>query len=385
MTAEELVAATAELSHAETKETDLIAKDKPDEMDLAGARKRLSSVSTAEKIVLPTAEDIKSETEAKAAAETALQEGKETLKPVETTERQRLPTVDDINAEQSAELEATEILTEAKKRLSATTPEVKQSLPSTADIEAEKKDKDCAISSSSQMAKAAESKAKAEQQGKSLGSVDHKSLMVGGAGAGGGFGLNAPGYGVKVTHFAGGGSGVAAKKQIDISADIANAWTNVMSDESKTSWLYCKYSDNMKELSLQATGEGGLSEFKQQVGESMAWGAFRCYGVDKRGGTEVRRTKFVFVQVRPEGVNMVKKSKQATHKGDVKSVITNTHLDVAVETIADLDEQGLITKLQAATGAHKPNGYEFDVGNFIEADYYGLGIGKDCKGETAAS
>jgi hypothetical protein len=209
---EELEAQSKRLSNASTKETDLIAKEKPDEMDLAGAKKRLSSVSTTEKIVLPTQEDIEKESEAKVAAESALQEGKENLKETTTEERQRLPTVDDINKEQCAELEAAEILDEAKKRLSVTKTEVKQSLPSPADIEAEKQDKRCSVSGSSQMSKAAESKAKAEQHGKSLGAVDHKSLMVGGAGAGGGFGLNAPGYGVKVTHFAGGGSGVAAKK-----------------------------------------------------------------------------------------------------------------------------------------------------------------------------
>ena len=50
------------------------------------------------------------------------------------------------------------------------------------------------------------------------------------------------------------------------------------------------------------------------------------------------------------------------HQADVKAAITGTHMDIAVETVADLDEQSLIKKLQAATGAHKPNGYEFDTG-----------------------
>ena len=46
----------------------------------------------------------------------------------------------------------------------------------------------------------------------------------------------------------------------------------------------------------------------------------------------------------------------------MKTAITGTHMDIACETVADLDEQNLIKKLQAATGAHKPNGYEFDQG-----------------------
>lgn len=305
------------------------------------------------------------------------------MKSAETVEKNILPTTDCINAENNAGMEAGEILVEAKRRLSSTSTTEKQALPTAADIAAEKKDKDSAVFTSEQMSKAAASKASADSKGSGLGTVDTKGGF--GAGAGGGFGLNAPGFGVKVQHFAGGGSGVKAKAQVEVSQEIIETWQQVLDDTAKNTWVYCKYSDDLKKLDLQATGTGGLSEFKAQIGETMAWGAFKCYGVDKRGGTEVRRHKFVFVQIRPEAVNMIKKAKQTSHKGDVKEAITSTHLDIAVETLADLDEQGLVTKLQAATGAHKPNGYEFDPGVFAEADFYGLGIGKDCKGETAAS
>lgn len=390
VTAGELEQQMRKLSTASegTKEADPLAnKEKPDEMDLSGAKKRLSRVETVEKNVLPTAEDISKESggEVAAAADSALQEGYAALKSVETEVKQKLPTADDINAETSADLMAGEILGEAKRKLSRADTQEKQTLPTPDDIKAEKKDKSCVVLSSEQMSKAAASKAKSEAHGMSLGTVDAKSLAVGGAGAGGGFGLNAPGFGVKVTHFAGGGSGVNAKKQINISEDITNAWAQVLDDAAKTTWIYCSYTDDLKNLNLLASGEGGLSEFKKQIGDAMGWGGFKCYGVDKRGGTVVRRTKFVFAQIRPESVSMIKKAKQASHKGDVKQIITGAHMDVSVETLADLDEQGLITKLQAATGAHKPNGYEFEPGVFIEADFYGLGIGKQCKGETASA
>lgn len=384
VTADQLEEARRKLSEGSTKEASPMAKEKPDEMDLVGAKKRLSNVSTVEKNQLPSAEDIQKEEggEVRAAAEAALQEGRGSLKPVETEVKQRLPSETDINAERSADVMAGEILTEAKRKLSSTSTEEKQALPTPDDIKAEKKDKSCAVIGSEQMSKAAISKAKAEAAGKSLGTVDKRSLAVGGAGAGGGFGLNAPGYGVKVQSFAGGGEG--KKKQVNVSPEITSAWASVLDDEAKTAWIYCSYSDDLKNLNLQASGEGGLSEFKQQIGETMAWGGFRCYGVDKRGSTVVRRTKFVFVQVRPETVSMIKRAKQTSHKADVKDAITGAHLDIAVESLADLDSQSLITKLQAATGAHKPNGYEFD-GEFIEADFYGLGIGKQCKGETASA
>merc|ERR1719408_736315 len=112
------------------------------------------------------------------------------------------------------------------------------------------------------------SKKNAQSHTAGLGTVDTKGGF--GAGAGGGFGLNAPGFGVKVQHFAGGGAGVAAKKQIEVSQEIVNAWQNVQDDSNPTSWVYCKYSADLKKLELQAKGDGGLKEFKAQIGDEMA-------------------------------------------------------------------------------------------------------------------
>jgi len=126
-----------------------------------------------------------------------------------------------------------------------------------------------------------------------------------------------------------------------------------------------------------------MKEFKEQLqADKLAWGAFRCWGVDKRGGTECKRTKFIFVQWMPEGVSQIKKAKMGSHKGAMKGALDGAHMDLLCESLDDFEEQGLMTKLQAGTGAHKPNGYEFNEGEFLESDYYGLGIGKDCKSET---
>jgi len=157
---------------------------------LAAQVAKLNSVETVEKSALPTAEDIATDGDAQAAAEAALQQGKEALKTAETEEKNKLPTVDDINAERSAALEAAEILAEGKRKLSAAATVEKNVLPSAADIKAEKDDKACDVASD-QMAKAAASRAAAAKKGSGLGTV--KNTMAFGAGAGGGFGLNAPG------------------------------------------------------------------------------------------------------------------------------------------------------------------------------------------------
>lgn len=233
---------------------------------------------------------------------------------------------------------------------------------------------------SDQMQKAHASQYAAACKKKEFGTVDNKAIAVGGAGAGGGLGLNAPGFGPKVNHFSGAGGGV---KGLDVDNTIPAAWSQVLDDKDSTGWIFCEYSADGKRLDLKSKGEGGLKQFRGELGNSIAWGGFRCNGVDKRGGVECKRPKFIFVQYKPESTSAMKKAKQGSHKGVVKDALSGAHLDLLVENEDDLDEQHLIQKLQAATGAHKPNGYEFEDGVFLEADFYGLGIGKNCKGETS--
>eukprot|EP00929_Paragymnodinium_shiwhaense_P113531 TRINITY_DN81810_c0_g1_i1.p1 TRINITY_DN81810_c0_g1~~TRINITY_DN81810_c0_g1_i1.p1 ORF type:complete len:258 (-),score=62.73 TRINITY_DN81810_c0_g1_i1:177-890(-) len=232
---------------------------------------------------------------------------------------------------------------------------------------------------SEQIAKAQASKAEAEAKSAGLGTVNTSGGF--GAGAGGGFGLNAPGVFIKPKE-----PQAAKGSTINVDEAVALAWSKVMDDNDPTGWVLVKYTENGKAMELDNAGEGGLTPFKAALPEDrLAWGAFRCAAVDKRGGVECKRPKMIFVQYQCESASQIKKAKMGSHKGDVKNALNGCHMDIVIEKPDDLVEQDLVTRLQAATGAHKPNGYEFDDGNFIEADYYGLGIGSDCKGETAKS
>mmetsp|Transcript_44597 Transcript_44597/g.105744 ORF Transcript_44597/g.105744 Transcript_44597/m.105744 type:complete len:236 (-) Transcript_44597:135-842(-) len=231
------------------------------------------------------------------------------------------------------------------------------------------------------MDKALESKAQAEAKAANLGTVNTNGGF--GAGAGGGMGLNKPGFGPAVQHFA--GKSEPGKKTVDIKPEIRETWLKILDNNEPVAWVVCEYDPEVKSptLLLKASGEGGMKEFIAALPKDVvAWGAFRCYGVDRRGGVDSKRAKFIFVQWTPEGISQMKKAKTGPHKGEVKEVLTGTHIDVMIENEEGFAPADLIQKLQAATGAHKPNGYEFEDGEFIEADYYGLGIGKDCKGET---
>jgi len=233
------------------------------------------------------------------------------------------------------------------------------------------------------MNKAAESQKVAAEKTKKFGIVEN--TYSSGAGAGGGFGLNAPGAGPKVKHFAGaGGSG---KKTIDVPDTMSDAWLQVLDDEKAETFLVATYTANGKGLELQTVGTGGLDDFKAALPEDQcAWGGFKCLAVDDRGNVVCKRPKFVFVQSMPAAASAIKKAKMATHKGAVKEALKGAHLDQSVEDKdVDLSPETLVKKLQAATGAHKPNGYEFETGKFVADDYYGLGIGSACKAETATA
>jgi len=188
-----------------------------------------------------------------------------------------------------------------------------------------------------------------------------------------------------VKHFAGGGGG--AKKAVDVPQEIAEAWLKVLDDDQPETFLVAIYTSTGKALELKCTGTEGLAAFKAELPEDqVAWGGFKCLAVDDRGNVICKRPKFVFVQHMPAAASAMKKAKMATHKGAVKSALHSVHLDVSIEDVAtELVETPLVAKLQAATGAHKPNGYEFETGVFVADDYYGLGIGKNCKAESATA
>ena len=213
--------------------------------------------------------------------------------------------------------------------------------------------------------------------------VDIKQGIIG-AGAGGGFGLNAPGKGPTVNSFAGGGK-VGGNKAFDIDEKCKVEWNKMLDDKDECHFIVGGYSTNGKMLEFKASGEGRLGAFqaalKEHCGEeNCGWGGFRCYGIDDRGNTVSKRAKHVFVQYMPSSAPSMRKAKMGSHKGLAKSIFDKAHVDVCVEdAMEDLDKEELVKKLQGATGAHKPNGYEFEIGEFVDADYYGRGVGKSAK------
>ena len=175
----------------------------------------------------------------------------------------------------------------------------------------------------------------------------------------------------EVKHFAAaGGKG----KGPGTTPEMEEAWTKMIEDSDPIMWVIAEYDPSGKSLSLKETGTNWLAEFKEHLAacEGVAWAGFRCNGVDNRGSVVCKRPKFIFVQYMPDGANAMRKAKMGSHKGALKQVFDKAHLDVCVANVEeDLNEDALAKSLQSATGAHKPNGYEFDPGKITNADYYG--------------
>lgn len=199
-----------------------------------------------------------------------------------------------------------------------------------------------------------------------------------GAGAGGGFGLNKPGAGPKVTHFAGKGSG--KKEGPKVPDEVGSMWEKLLSDEDPHCFMLATYSSNGKSLELVASGpeDGppggcGLDYFKSELEKhpnTCGWGGVRCNGVDNRVNTTSKRPKLIFVQWMPPGASSIRKSRMAVHKGLMKDSFHGAHVDILVEDPdEDLQPDRLVSQLQSSTGAHKPNGYEFNIGEITPCDY----------------
>ncbi len=102
-----------------------------------------------------------------------------------------------------------------------------------------------------------------------------------------------------------------------------------------------------------------MPEFISSLPENdVVWGAFKVVGVDDRGNTVSRRPKYIFVKYLPASVPTMKRARAGGHKGEIRQVM-NGHIDVEIESGADLTEESVIQKLRAAGGAHQPTGYEF--------------------------
>jgi len=144
---------------------------------------------------------------------------------------------------------------------------------------------------------------------------------------------------------------------IKFDSEVINAWQAVRNDKESANWILVGLSDSEKDTAiLVGSGTGGLSEFMDSVVEDkVLFGVFRVTAVDQ----DSRRAKFIYVTYAGSGVGILKKARVSTQKPQFENFFKGVHVSVQANEKSDISQEDLIQKLNASTGAHKPEHYEF--------------------------
>ncbi|OAL01196.1 actin depolymerizing protein [Phaeosphaeriaceae sp. SRC1lsM3a] len=133
--------------------------------------------------------------------------------------------------------------------------------------------------------------------------------------------------------------------------EINQAYEDVRSDKSETTWLVLKYasasSDNLK---LAGTGTGDIAEMTETLADDEAAYA---YVRMKLGNDEYsERVKFAFVVWAGPNTKVMRKAKMSFQSGQVKQVIRTYAVEVQTGDRKDLDVEAVTLKLRKAMGAN---------------------------------
>ncbi|KAL5120752.1 hypothetical protein ACEQ8H_001232 [Pleosporales sp. CAS-2024a] len=133
--------------------------------------------------------------------------------------------------------------------------------------------------------------------------------------------------------------------------DISQAYEDVRSDKSDTTWLVLKYasptSDNLK---LAGSGTGDIAEMTETLADDEAAYA---YVRMKLGNDEYsERVKFAFVVWAGPNTKVMRKAKMSFQSGQVKQVIRTYAVEVQTGDKKDLDAEAVTLKLRKAMGAN---------------------------------
>jgi len=132
---------------------------------------------------------------------------------------------------------------------------------------------------------------------------------------------------------------------------IKEAYDKVRDDSSPVNWLSLGYGGSKKALELYGSGEGSLEEFTASLkDDEVTFGYVRIiYG-------DSQRSKFVLISYVPDGLSILTKARANTHKPALTQYLKYMHSDVYATTTAELAEDVIQAKLQAAAGANYGTG-----------------------------
>jgi len=129
--------------------------------------------------------------------------------------------------------------------------------------------------------------------------------------------------------------------------ELKQAYEDVRSDASETSWVVYGYEGNNK-IVKKASGTGTLDELKGSLeDDQVQYGYLRVTS----GDSESKRAKFVFISWVGEKVGPLKRAKVSVHKAGVKSIIQSFAIEVHAEKQEELVEEDILARVRKAGGA----------------------------------
>jgi hypothetical protein len=130
---------------------------------------------------------------------------------------------------------------------------------------------------------------------------------------------------------------------------LADAILKVRSDASPETYCVFGYEGNSK-IVLKDIGTGSCYECIDDMDEgSVSYALLRVTGTRDQ---ESKTVKFVFICYVGPSVGGMQKGRVNGHKGDVKAMVGQSHVDIQADDKADLTEANITAKLKKASGAN---------------------------------
>ncbi|EJT78745.1 hypothetical protein GGTG_03843 [Gaeumannomyces tritici R3-111a-1] len=132
--------------------------------------------------------------------------------------------------------------------------------------------------------------------------------------------------------------------------EILEAYERVRSDKDETNWLLLSNASGKdKELTLTATGSGGLDELTSRFDEGQ--GQFGYVRVEYANDSESTRVKFVLVVWIGREVRGMRMRGVINETNEVKRVLSHFSFDIKTDDKAELKTADVVQKLRRAGGA----------------------------------
>jgi len=137
--------------------------------------------------------------------------------------------------------------------------------------------------------------------------------------------------------------------RLDVSSpELKAAIADVRSDGSATNWCIFGYEGKSK-IVLKSKGEGSLVAMVAEVSdEEVSYCLLRSVSGDQ----ESKRIKFVIIVYVGPNVGGMARGRVGGHKGDVKELMGQSHVDFQTDDRSDLTEENIKDRLAKAAGAN---------------------------------